>query len=299
MQGKTVLITGGNSGLGLATAGQLGKRGARVVITARDAERGQAALRELSERYAVKAELMQLDLASFASIHAFASEFLASHERLDVLINNAGLALSDRRETVDGFEYTWGVNYLGTVLLTKLLLDRLRACAPSRIVNLSSAAHVGARKGIDWDDLDRKRKYDGQAYCQAKLALIYYSRDLARELRGSGVSVYAVNPGFVATRFGQDGDASGFMKVFFSLGKYWMSTPDHGARTTVFAATEPGLETESGSYLDAGRVAKPSRIARDDAPIARLREVTERMLSEGLARALVGPRTESSGLHAG
>ena len=279
MQGKTVLITGGNSGIGLATAGQLGQRGAHVVITSRDPERGQAAVRDIKQRYGVDVELMALDLASFASIRTFAAAFLATHARLDVLINNAGLALSDRRETAEGFEYVWGVNYLGTVLLTRLLLDRVKASAPARIVNLSSAAHVGARKGIDWDDLDRKRKYDGQAYCQAKLALIYYSRDLARELASSKVSVFAVNPGFVATGFGQDGDATGFMKVFFSFGKYWMSTPDKGARTTIFAATEPGLEEQSGAYLDGGRSAKPSRIARDDAPIAQLRELTERMLA--------------------
>jgi len=298
MQGKTILITGGNSGIGLASAGQLAQRGARVVITSRDAARGRAAVDEIKQRYGADVELMALDLASFASIRGFADAFLASHPELHVLVNNAGLALSDRRETVEGFEYTWGVNYLGTVYLTRLLLERLRRSAPARIVNLSSAAHVGARKGIDFDDLARSHKYDGQAYCQAKLALIYYSRDLARSLRDAGVSVFSVNPGFVATGFGQDGDARGFMKTFFALGKYWMSSPDQGARTTVFAATEPGLEVHSGAYLERGRVAKSSRIARDDAPVAQLRAVTERMLADGIAHAAVGLRTESSGAHA-
>lgn len=298
MQGKTVLITGGNSGIGLASAGQLAQRGARVVITSRDLARGQAAVAEIKRRYSADVELMELDLASFASIHACADAFLASHPELHILINNAGLALSDRRETREGFEYTWGVNYLGTVYLTRLLLDRLKQCAPARIINLSSAAHVGARKGLDFSDLDRKRKYDGQAYCQAKLALIYYSRDLAAKLKADGISVFSVNPGFVATGFGQDGDATGMMKMFFALGKYWMADSDRGARTTIFAATEPGLEAHSGAYLDSGRVAKPSRLARDDGPIAQLASVTESMLADGIARAGVGPRTDSSRLHA-
>jgi NAD(P)-dependent dehydrogenase (short-subunit alcohol dehydrogenase family) len=291
MRGKTVLVTGANSGIGLATAGQLGQRGARVVITARDLDRGQAAVTAIRERYGVEVELGLLDLASFGSIQRFAADFLRDQPALHVLINNAGLAISERRETENGFEYTWGVNYLGSVLLTDLLLERLKASAPSRVVYLSSAAHVGARKGLDFDDLDRRRKYDGQAYCQAKLALIYYARAQARQLAEAGVSVFSVNPGFVATRFGQDGDMKGFMAWFFRLGKHWMADPDRGARGSVFAASEPGLEAESGAYIDRGRVARPSSVAQDDAAIPRLLEITEAALDR--ARQLVGAPTES------
>jgi NAD(P)-dependent dehydrogenase (short-subunit alcohol dehydrogenase family) len=280
MTNQSVLITGGNSGLGLATAGQLGQRGYRPVITARDAARGQVALRELHDRYGVKAELLVLDLASFESICVCAAEYLDRYGPLSLLINNAGLALSDRRETAEGFEYTFGVNYLGPVLLTRLLLERIKVSAPARIVFLSSGAHVGARHGMDWDDLDRRRKYDSQAYCQAKLALIYYARELALRLREQQVSVFSVNPGFVATNFGLDGDASGLLRLFFKTGKAWMATPDEGARSTLFAALEPGLEAHSGAYIKDAQIAQPSRIALDEHAQKRMWQVTEELLAQ-------------------
>jgi len=284
MQGKTVLITGGNCGIGLATAGALGKLGARVVIASRDEARGRRAITELHAEYGVDAELIQLDLASFDSIHRGAERFLARHAQLDVLINNAGLALSGRRETEDGFEYVLGVNHLGHFLLTNLLLERLKQSAPSRIVNLSSAAHVGARKGIDWEDLQRQKKYDGQSYCQAKLGTIYYSRILARRLEDSNVSVFAVNPGFVTTRFGKDGDATGMMKLFYKLGDFWMAKADHGARTSVYAAADPDALQHNGGYLENCAAKKPLPIALDDAQAERFWRVSEELVAEAETR---------------
>jgi NAD(P)-dependent dehydrogenase (short-subunit alcohol dehydrogenase family) len=280
MTKPTVLITGANSGIGLASAGQLGQQGYKPVITARDPARGQAALATLRSRYGVEAELVLLDLASFASISACAAEVLRRFESLSLLINNAGLALSDRRETAEGFEYTFGVNYLGPVLLTRLLLERLKQSAPARILFLSSAAHVGARRGMEWDDLERRQRYDSQAYCQAKLALIYYARELAERLSGTQVSVFSINPGFVSTNFGMDGDAAGLLHLFFKLGKTWMATPDEGARSTLFAATQPGLEAHSGAYVDGGGIGKPSRIALEPEAQKHMWQVTEELLAQ-------------------
>jgi NAD(P)-dependent dehydrogenase (short-subunit alcohol dehydrogenase family) len=154
MDGKTVLITGGNAGLGLETAVALAAMGASVVITSRSAEKGEAARKEIIERTgSAHVEVMALDLASFASIRAFAEAFLASHPRLDVLVNNAGLILSERTTTEEGFETTFGVNHLGHFLLTDLLLDRIKASAPARIVNVASEAHKFAIDGLKFDDL--------------------------------------------------------------------------------------------------------------------------------------------------
>ena len=150
---------------------------------------------------------MALDLASFASIRAFAADFLGRYDRLDVLLNNAGLVLQQRSETAEGFESTFGVNHLGHFLLTDLLLDRVRATSPARIINVSSHAHKQARHGLDFDDLQSTRRYRGFAvYSKSKLANIYFTRELARRLAGSGVTVNALHPGFVASRFGRDGD---------------------------------------------------------------------------------------------
>ncbi len=173
MQDKIVLITGANTGIGKATAAALASKGAQVIITSRDLARGEQAAADIHQATGKRVDLVQLDLASFESIRQCAQQVLDNYPRLDVLINNAGLNLSKRQETEEGFEYILGVNHIGPFLLTDLLLDRLKASAPARIINLASAAHVGARKGIQWDDLQRTKKYGGMAYCEAKLGTIY------------------------------------------------------------------------------------------------------------------------------
>jgi NAD(P)-dependent dehydrogenase (short-subunit alcohol dehydrogenase family) len=249
MKDKIVLLTGGNSGLGLHAAGQLAQKGAKVIITARDEQKAKAAQHEIKKIYNSDVDYLLLDLSDFASIRQCAAEFNAKYDRLDVLINNAGLNLTERRETKQGFEFVLGVNHVGPFLLTTLLLDKLKASAPSRIVCLSSAAHVGARKGIDWDDLQRHKKMGGQPYCQVKLGTIFWVQEMAKRYKEFGITAYAVNPRLVATNFGQDGDTSGIQKWFFKLGKYWMLTPAQGANTTVWCASEPGIENLSGQYF--------------------------------------------------
>ena len=202
---KTVLITGGNAGLGLETAVALAALGDSVTITARDPARGEAARAEIVERSGSETvEVMALDLASTASIRSFAAAFLDTHPRLHVLVNNAGLILSERTETEDGFETTFGVNHLGHVLLTDLLLDRLKASAPARIVVVASDAHKFALDGLKFDDLQCHGHYwSYRVYGRSKLANIYFMRALAKRLEGTGVTVNAVHPGSVATRFGR------------------------------------------------------------------------------------------------
>src|SRR5580704_6839539 len=161
MQGRTVVVTGANSGIGFETAAALASMGARVVLTARNADKGRAAVSALTQRVDGKGQvqLVVFDLADLASVRRGAAEILEQAPRLDVLVNNAGLVLSERAETVDGYEATFAINHLGPFLLTNLLLDRLRASAPARVVTVASSAHSAARKGIPFDDLQSTKRY--------------------------------------------------------------------------------------------------------------------------------------------
>lgn len=278
MQGKTILLTGGNSGIGLEAAGKLAAMGAKVVITCRDAGKGETAKASIKQRYQCDVDVMLLDLSDFDSIRSFASAFLQQYDRLDVLINNAGLSLSERRETPQGFEYVLAVNHVGPYLLTELLLEKLEASAPSRIVCLSSAGHNGARNGMDWDDLQRKKKFNGQAYCQAKLGTIYWVKEMAKRYASKGISCYAVNPRMVATNFAMDGDTRGIQKWFFSLFRPFFLTPEQGAETIVWAASEAGIENLSGEYLQDCAPKTPSKAAQDDAAAERFWQLSEQWI---------------------
>ena len=280
MQGKTVLITGGNSGIGKAAAVALTNLGAHVIITSRNMERGRQAVDDIKQATGKQVDLLQLDLASFDSIHDCADAFIKKYHHLHVLVNNAGLTLSERTETAEGFEYVLGVNHIGPFLLTHLLLDTLKRSAPARIVNMSSAGHMGARKGLDWDDLQRTKKYNGQAYCQAKLGTIYFTQALQKRFSDEGVTAYAINPKFVTTGFAADGDTSGIEKLFFKLGKFWMLTPEEGAKTLVWAAAEPGIEAQGGNYFQDCAVRKPSKAAHDQQASERFWELSEQWIRD-------------------
>jgi len=276
----TVVITGGNAGVGKETAVGLAEQGAQVVITSRDPERGAAAVAEIRERTGSDAiEAMRLDLASIASIRSFAAELLERVERIDVLVDNAGGILGKRRETGDGFEMTFGVNHLGHFLLTNLLLDRLRASAPSRIVVVSSVAHKQARKGLDFDDLQSERKYRaGTAYARSKLANIYFARELARRLDGTGVTANSLHPGFVASRFARDGDFGWLGNIGMPLIRPFAISQAAGARTSIYLSTSPDVEGMSGLYFVKCAVAEPSKVAQDDEAAKRLWAVSEELI---------------------
>jgi len=281
MNGKVVLITGGNAGVGKETAVGLAREGADVVFTARDATRGADALADIRERSGNDTvEVMALDLASFASIRSFSEAFLASHDRLDVLVNNAGLVQKRRALTDDGFEMTFGVNHLGHFLLTSLLLDRLRASAPARVVVVSSHAHKHAGGGLDFDDLQSERAYKSfQVYGKTKLANIYFTREQARRVDPAEVTVNALHPGFVASRFGRDGDTGRLGNVAMVLGRPFAISPEKGALTSIWLASSPDVEGTTGGYFYKCKPSTPSKLAQDDETARRLWTATDELIA--------------------
>jgi NAD(P)-dependent dehydrogenase (short-subunit alcohol dehydrogenase family) len=247
MLGKTVVITGANSGIGKATATQLAKMGATVVMACRDKERGDAALAEVraaSKNPAVR--LMILDLASQASVREFVREFESRYRRLDVLVNNAGVVLNKREMTPDGIVTAFAVNYLSPFLLTNLLLPRLVASAPSRIVNVTSALHFKGH--IDFKDVQVKKHYKGsKAYAESKLAIVLFTYELARRLRVIGVTANCVHPGAVGTKLAR-GDA-GLLGAVMLVTAPFLGSPENGAATSVYLASAPELAQVTGKYF--------------------------------------------------
>src|SRR4028118_2261866 len=249
MGGKTVLVTGGTSGIGKATAVAMAAMGADVVVTGRDPERGGLAVEEMrAESTGGSVELMLADLAVQAEVRRLAEEFRVRHDRLDVLVNNAGLVQSERTETPDGIETTLAVNHLAPFLLTNLLLDLLKKSEPSRVVTVSSEAQRWGR--MDFDDLQSKSKYRGfPVYGMTKLANIMFTYELAERLEGTGVTATCMHPGAVNTRFGTNN--RGPMTILFRLFKPFMRTPEQGADTVIWLASSPEVEGVSGRcYAD-------------------------------------------------
>ncbi len=281
MAGKVVAVTGANAGIGKETALALARMGAMVAMTSRDAGRGAEALADVRARSgSSNVELLALDLADLGSVQDFATQMLERYDRLDVLVDNAGLVMSKRTETADGFETTFGVNHLGHFALTNLLLDRLKASAPARIVVVSSQAHKMARKGLSFDDLQSTRRYRGfDAYSKSKLANVYFTRELARRLVGTGVTVNAAHPGYVASRFGRDGDM--YLEPVLKLGaKLLAITPEAGARTSVYLASSPDVDGVTGQYFAKCKPAKISKNAADDVAARRLWDASEALLAQ-------------------
>lgn len=285
MTGSTVVITGGNSGIGLEAAVDLARRGARVVITARNAGRGSEALEEIRRRTGSDdVGLVMLDLASMDSVRTAADELLASCPRIDVLVNNAGAVLSQRTITPDGFEATFAGNHLGHHLLTSLLLERLEASAPARVVTVSSFAHHMARGGISFDDLDRTGSYRSFAvYAESKLANLMFSNELARRTVGTGVTSNACHPGTVRTGFGGTGDLSGFERVGLAIGRPFMIPASRGADPIVWLAASVDAARLTGAYVSGGylpgvRQSRTSPASRDVAAAQRLWELSDAMV---------------------
>ncbi len=284
LAGKTVLLTGGNTGIGKFTAIGLAKKGAKVVITSRNPSKGRAALAEIQAAAGPNADVtcVELDLASFASIEACAEDFKADHERLDVLILNAGLILDSRHTTEQGFETTFGVNHLGHFLLTKRLRPLLERSAPSRVVVVASDAHKAARKGLDFDDLMAEGGYSTiQAYGRSKLANIMFTRELSRRLEGTGVTANCLHPGVVRTEFGGGGDVRGpLVKLMFAVSRPFFLSAEKGARTSIYLASEPSLKTRTGGYYVRCKPANPTSVATDRASAERLWSVSEALIDK-------------------
>jgi NAD(P)-dependent dehydrogenase (short-subunit alcohol dehydrogenase family) len=261
-----VLITGATSGIGFATAKALAGAGARVVIVSRDAQRGEIARAAISrETGSSQLDVMQADLASLDSIRALAKRFQATHGSLDVLINNAGVFEPHRRLSADGIEMTFAVNVVAPFLLTELLLERLRQSAPSRIVNVCSAMHASASLDIDDLQFEGRRYGMTRAYGQSKLALLMVTKELARRLRGTEVTVNAVHPGFVASNLGRLGGPVG---MSWRLMRPLMISPEEGAKTSVYLALSPEVDGVSGGYF-AKQSQAPSNPIADNPRLAR------------------------------
>lgn len=282
---KTVVITGGNAGIGKESAIAIAAMGAQVFFTSRDAERGAEALAEIKQRSgSTQVELLSLDLASLASIRSFAATLASTTDRIDVLLNNAGLLQTQRSLTVDGFETTFGVNHLGHFLLTDLLGGLLSKTAKefggSRVVVVASDAHKFARNGINFDDLERVKKFSGfGVYGESKLANILFANELAKRFAGTGVTANSLHPGYVASRFGRDGD-TGRLDWAVALGaQLFAISPKKGAATSVFVATSDSVATKTGGYYQKSRLKKPASQALDNEAAKRLWEVSAQLVN--------------------
>jgi NAD(P)-dependent dehydrogenase (short-subunit alcohol dehydrogenase family) len=283
MRGRTAVITGGNAGIGKATAEALARLGARVVITSRNVERGREAVADIRRTGGSDSvECVQLDLASLASVRACAKELTEQLDAIHVLDLNAGGVLSQRQVTEDGLEMQFQVNHLGHFLLTHLLLDRLRQSAPARVVVLSSGSHTQARQGLDFDDLEwEQRPYRGMTvYGATKLMNLYFTVELARRLHGTGITANALHPGFVGTEFGHGGDTR-WLTFGIRIARPFARSPARGAQTAVWLAASPEVGEMTGNYFFDCREKAPSMAARDASAAQRLWEVSERLVASG------------------
>jgi retinol dehydrogenase 12 len=278
MNDKVCIVTGANSGIGLATAIGLAKQGAQVVMACRDLDRASEAQSKIKkDSGSDSVDLLQLDLGSQASIHAFAETFLAKYDRLDVHINNAAVVPTKRQETTDGYEAQFGVNHLGPFLLTNLLLDILKVSAPSRVVTVSSMLHV--KGDINFDDLQSEQSYDAmKAYNNSKLANMLFAFELARKLEGTGVTSNALHPGVVNTALSRNIPI--FLKPLVKIAGLFMLNPDKGATTSLHVATNPDLETTTGKYFDECKDSRYSSKADDQEVATKLWELSEEMTAQ-------------------
>ncbi|KAK9963774.1 hypothetical protein ABG768_006938 [Culter alburnus] len=282
LHGKTVIVTGGNTGIGKATAAAMAVRGARVILACRSKQRGEEAARELRMETGNESVIfMQLDLASQKNIRSFAENFLKAESRLDLLINNAALATPGRTE--DGLGMILGVNHIGPFLLTNLLLERLKECAPSRVINVSSCGHdLGT---IDFECINTHKRLtlgssDGdlfRAYTHSKLCNVLFTHELAKRLEGTKVTCYSLHPGSVRSELGRDINEwhTRIIKAFIS--KLWATDPVSGAQTTLYCALQEDIEHLSGRYFSDSQLVQVKPEARDDGIAKKLWDVSEKL----------------------
>ena len=271
IKGKTVLVTGGTNGLGLVTARELARMGAQVTILSRNAEKCAAVAEAIKAETGNPVEFIAADLSTLAGIRQSAATFKQRHTHLHVLVNDAGAMFTRRFLTADGYEMTFALNHLNYFLLTNLLLDLLKASAPARIVNVSSGAHVRAL--LDFDNLQGEKHFAAmQAYGQSKLANVLFTYELARRLEGTGVTVNALHPGFIATGFARNNG------VFFNFGMkligLFIRKPDQGAQTSIYLASSPEVERVSGKYFFDCKAVDSSPCSHDQALAEKLWQVS-------------------------
>jgi NAD(P)-dependent dehydrogenase (short-subunit alcohol dehydrogenase family) len=280
MQGKTVVITGGTSGIGEVAAVELAKQGARIVLIARDPARADVTMAKLRKANpAADHRFLVAELSRLKEMKRAAGEIAATEPKIDVLINNAGALFNTRQVTEDGLEMTFATNHMAYFVVTNLFLPGLKPGA--RIVSTASDAHKGAQ--LDFDDLQSAKRYSGfSVYGKSKLCNILFNRELARRLAGSGVTANCLHPGFVATRFG---DSSGglFQTVIKVAKPVGAISPEEGAKTIIYLASSPEVEGRSGGYYYKNRIATPTKEAQSDSDAGRLWEISARLSGVGAA----------------
>ena len=262
MRGKTVVITGGTSGIGEVAAVALAKMGARIVLVARDKSRGNATLARLrGSAPDTPHSVHYADLLRLAEMKRVAAEIADREPRIDVLINNAGALFAKRRLTEDGLERTFALNHMSYFVMTAGLRERLLASAPARIINTASGAHQGAT--LDLDDLQSAKSFGARkAYGQSKLCNILFTRELAHHLKGTGVTANCLHPGFVATRFGDQ--SGGLISRLVWFAKFFAISPAKGAETITYLASSPDVRETTGQYFYKSASTMPSSAAQDD-----------------------------------
>lgn len=275
MRGKVIVITGATSGIGLVAAERLAGMGARLVLVARNRARGERALNRLRQ---ISPDIPHTvhygDLSRLADMKRVAADIAAVEARVDVLINNAGALFNSRQTTDDGLELTFATNHMSYFVMTHGLRDRLRAAAPSRVVNTSSDAHKGTQ--LDFDDLQSANRYRGfPVYGRSKLCNILYTSELARRLEGTGVTANCLHPGFVDTRFGDE--SGGVFAYLVKAAKLFAISPEKGAETIVYLASSKDVDRTTGKYFYKCREATPTKEARDQEAAKRLWAETARL----------------------
>ncbi len=283
MNGKICVVTGANSGIGKETALGLAQMDAHVVMVCRNAEKGKAALEDVRrESGNSQVDLLIADMSSQASVRALAKQIIAKYPRLDVLINNAGGAARERKLSADGIEMTLAANHLGPALLTLLVLDLLRASAPSRIINVSSEAQRRARPDMNDLQFERRKFNTFAAYGQSKLLMNAFTFELARRLEGTGVTANCLHPGVVATNI-WGADPPFIFKMIIAVVKPFMLSSKQGAEASLYLATSPDVAQTSGQYFVKSKPAQSSPLSRDPRIAAEIWGWTETMIGQRLA----------------
>ena len=274
LQNKTAIVTGANSGMGMATVRALSDMGAKVIMLCRSEKRGTEALEKLSSEKYRDLELILCDLGNYDSIRAFANIVRRGYDHIDILVNNAGFISLDRQETGEGLERQFGINHIGHFLLTMSLLDLMGE--GGRIVNVASGAHKTGK--IHFDDINLTKGFNViKAYSQSKLANVLFTRELARRVKDRGITVNCCHPGAVATNIGIDRD-TGFGKTVTRLLKPFFQTPEQGARTAIFLVSDDSVSDVTGEYFYKCRIAKSSKRSKDMELAKKLFEFSEELV---------------------
>ena len=275
LKGKTAIVTGANSGMGMATVKALSGMGAKVIMLCRSEKRGREALTKLSADGHRDLDLILCDLGDYSSIRDFVSQVKKKYDHIDILVNNAGFISLDRQETKEGLERQFGINHIGHFLLTTSLLDLMGE--GGRIVNVASGAHKTGK--IHFDDINLNKGFNViKAYSQSKLANVLFTRELARRVKDRGITVNCCHPGAVATNIGIDRE-TGFGKTITGLLKPFFQTPEQGARTAIFLASDGSVSGTTGEYFYKCRIARSSRRSKDPALAKKLYEFSEELIN--------------------